>query len=112
MCDVTGEAEQRTVMASDGSVSMVAPWGHTVSTDTVPYSVLAEPDPVLAESYPVPGKQRTEIGGDLANRFEWRYFLRRAPGAKPRTQGNPATTSQLSNSLIFTNLSIIFIVLL
>lgn len=87
-------------MTSDGSVSTVAPWGHTVSTDTVPYSVLAEPDPVLAESYPVPGKQRTEIGGDLANRFEWRYFLRRAPGAKPRTQGNPATTSQLTNSLI------------
>ncbi|XP_046665298.1 teneurin-m isoform X3 [Homalodisca vitripennis] len=82
-----GEAEQRTVVASDGSVSTVAPWGHIVSTDTVAYSVLADPDPVLAESYPVPGKQRTEIGGDLANRFEWRYFLRRAPGAKPRSQG-------------------------
>lgn len=28
------------------------------------------------ESYPVPAKQRTEIGGDLANRFEWKYFIR------------------------------------
>ena len=74
-------------MASDGSVSTVAPWGHIVSTDTVSYSVLADIDPVLGESYPVPGKQKTEIGGDLANRFEWRYFMRRAPGAKPRSQG-------------------------
>uniref|UniRef100_A0A1B6CCY7 Tenascin-like protein n=1 Tax=Clastoptera arizonana TaxID=38151 RepID=A0A1B6CCY7_9HEMI len=81
-----GEAEQRTVVSTDGSVSTVAPWGHVVSTDTVVYSVLADLDPILGESYPVPGKQKTEIGGDLANRFEWRYFLRRAPGAKPRSQ--------------------------
>lgn len=27
--------------------------------------------------YPVPAKQQTEIGGDPANRLEWRYFLRR-----------------------------------
>lgn len=87
---IAGEAEQRTVVGSDGSVSTMASWGHTISTDTVAYSVLADPDPVLAESYPVPGKQRTEIGGDLANRFEWRYFIRRAAGAKPRTQGIPA----------------------
>lgn len=32
---------------------------------------------MLGESFPVPAKQKTEIGGDLANRFEWRYFLRR-----------------------------------
>ncbi|XP_024082461.1 teneurin-m isoform X3 [Cimex lectularius] len=82
-----GEAEKKTFVSSDGSVTTVWPWGHIISTDTVAYSVLGEIDPVLGESYPVPAKQKTEIGGDLANRFEWRYFMRRAPGAKTRTSG-------------------------
>ncbi|KAJ1529492.1 hypothetical protein ONE63_006265 [Megalurothrips usitatus] len=69
-----GEARQKTVLLADGSVATTAPWGHTVSTDTVPYNVLSEIDPMLGESYPVPSKQRTEVGGDLANSFEWRYF--------------------------------------
>ncbi|XP_069696130.1 teneurin-m isoform X2 [Periplaneta americana] len=75
-----GEAEHRTLVLADGSVVSMAPWLHTVSTDTVPYTVLSDIDPVLGESFPVPAKQKTEIGGDLANRFEWRYFLRRAQG--------------------------------
>jgi hypothetical protein len=73
-----GEAEHRTLVLADGSVVSVAPWSHTVSTNTVPYTVLSNIDPVLGESFPVPAKQKTKIGGDLANRFEWRYFLRRA----------------------------------
>uniref|UniRef100_A0A146KU89 Tenascin-like protein n=4 Tax=Lygus hesperus TaxID=30085 RepID=A0A146KU89_LYGHE len=82
-----GEAEQKTYMTSDGSVTTISPWGHIISTDTVAYSILGEIDPVLGESYPVPAKQKTEIGGDLANRFEWRYFMRRANGAKQRSSG-------------------------
>nr|CAD7459023.1 unnamed protein product [Timema tahoe] len=77
-----GDAEHRTVVLPDGSVTSVTPWSHSVSTDTVPYTVLSDIDPVLGESFPVPAKQKTEIGGDLANRFEWRYFLRRAQGVK------------------------------
>ncbi|XP_021940923.1 teneurin-m isoform X3 [Zootermopsis nevadensis] len=88
-----GEAEHRTLVLADGSVVSVSPWSHTVSTDTVPYTVLSDINPVLGESFPVPAKQKTEIGGDLANRFEWRYFLRRAQGsAKPvggRGSGKP-----------------------
>lgn len=88
-----GEAEHRTSVLPDGSVVSVAAWSHTVSTDTVPYSVLSDIDPVLGESFPVPAKQKTEIGGDLANRFEWRYFLRRAQGTGKsgggRSSGKP-----------------------
>ncbi|KAH9629055.1 hypothetical protein HF086_011318 [Spodoptera exigua] len=73
----TGEAEQKTIISSDSSISSSMPWGHVISTDTVPYTVLAEIDPILGESFPIPAKQRTEVGGDLANRFEWRYFLRK-----------------------------------
>ncbi|XP_026326587.1 teneurin-m isoform X2 [Hyposmocoma kahamanoa] len=72
-----GEAEKKTIISTDGSISSSMPWGHVISTDTVPYTILSEIDPILGESYPVPAKQRTEVGGDLANRFEWRYFLRR-----------------------------------
>ncbi|KAF4528732.1 hypothetical protein B566_EDAN008998 [Ephemera danica] len=73
-----GEAEHhRTTLMADGSVISVTPWQHSISTETTAYSVLSDINPVLGESFPVPAKQKTEIGGDLANRFEWRYFLRR-----------------------------------
>lgn len=48
-----GEAEQSTILLGDGSVARVSPWSHTVSTDTMPYSILAEQEPLLGESYPV-----------------------------------------------------------
>ncbi|KZC14038.1 Teneurin-2 [Dufourea novaeangliae] len=92
-----GEAEQRTTVLADGSVGQMTPWAHTISTDTLPYSVLAEIDPLLGESYPVPAKQKTEIAGDLANRFEWRYFLRRLQSSKNR--GNSKSVAQVGRKL-------------
>ncbi|XP_065159892.1 teneurin-m isoform X3 [Atheta coriaria] len=77
---IVGEAEQKIILLPDGGVESTVPWSHNTNIDTVPYTVLAEIDPLLGESYPVPAKQRSEIGGDLANRFEWRYFLRRVQG--------------------------------
>lgn len=81
----SGEAEHRISLAADGSVANYMPWTHSVTTDTVPYTVLAEIEPLFGESYPVPAKQRTEVGGDLANRFEWRYFLRRVQNGKGKS---------------------------
>ncbi|XP_047517737.1 teneurin-m isoform X2 [Pieris napi] len=80
-----GEAEKKTIISTDGSISSSMPWGQVISTDTVPYTILSEIDPILGESYPVPAKQRTEVGGDLANRFEWRYFLRRLQSNKGKS---------------------------
>ncbi|XP_038213465.1 teneurin-m isoform X4 [Zerene cesonia] len=80
-----GESEKKTIISTDGSISSSMPWGHVISTDTVPYTILSEIDPILGESYPVPAKQRTEVGGDLANRFEWRYFLRRLQSNKGKS---------------------------
>ncbi|XP_058829657.1 teneurin-m isoform X4 [Topomyia yanbarensis] len=74
-----GEAATKTTVLVDGGTTSVAPWGNTVSVESVPYILLAEIDPLLGESYPVPSKQRTEINGDLSNRFEWRYFIRHVP---------------------------------
>lgn len=94
-----GESEQKTILLADGSVSGMTPWGHAVTTDTVPYSVLAEIDPLLGESYPVPAKQRTEIGGDLANRFEWRYVLRRTQNSKGGKASSSKSISQIGRKL-------------
>lgn len=57
-------------------------WGNRVTIESVPYAVLMEANSVLVESYPVPGKLKTEIGSELANRFEWRYYLRGQSGGK------------------------------
>ncbi|XP_061511784.1 teneurin-m isoform X2 [Anopheles gambiae] len=82
-----GEAATKTTVMLDGGTTSVSPWGNAVSVESVPYVLLAEVDPLLGESYPVPSKQRTEINGDLSNRFEWRYFIRHVPvrGKNART---------------------------
>ncbi|XP_044256004.1 teneurin-m isoform X5 [Tribolium madens] len=82
-----GDADNKIILLADGSVASNSPWSHSVTTDTVPYNILADKEPLLGESYPVPAKQRTEIGGDLANRFEWRYFVRpnQNKGKTPKT---------------------------
>lgn len=64
--------ENKIILYPDGGVASISAWSHSITTDTVPYNILADKEPLLAESYPIPSKQRTEIGGDLANRFEWR----------------------------------------
>lgn len=64
-------------MQPEGSVTVLTPFGHLTATDTVPYgAVLGESDS-LAETFPVPAKQKVEIGGELVSRLEWRYFVRR-----------------------------------
>lgn len=56
------DIENRIIVLPDGSVTSISSWAHSTSTETVPYNILADRDPVLGESYPVPAKQRTEIG--------------------------------------------------
>ncbi|XP_059482465.1 teneurin-m isoform X2 [Neocloeon triangulifer] len=83
-----GESETHiTTLLADGSVTSETPWKHKISTETTAYTVLSDIDPVLGESFPVPAKQKTEIDGDLANRFEWRYFLRREGKGKNKAIG-------------------------
>lgn len=73
-----GQAEEVVSMQPDRSVIVLAPFGHKTSTETSPYgAVLGETDASLAESFPIPARQKMEIGGELVNRLEWRYFVRR-----------------------------------
>jgi RHS repeat-associated protein len=91
------DAENKIILLADGSVASNSPWSHSVTTDTVPYNILADKEPLLGESYPVPAKQRTEIGGDLANRFEWRYFVR--PNQNKGKSSAPKTISKVGRKL-------------
>lgn len=75
-----GESQTKAIVLPDGATTSISPWGSTIAVETVPYTILAEIDPLLGESYPIPAKQRTEISGDLANRFEWRYYVRKVQG--------------------------------
>lgn len=73
-----GDSVRKAIMQPDGSTVSVTPWGQTNSIETAPYSLLGDIKPLLGESYPVPSKQRTELGAsELANRFEWRYFMKK-----------------------------------
>ena len=77
-----GQAEEVVSMQPDRSVTWITPFGHMTATETSPYSaVLADADAVM---FPVPAKQRVEIGGELVSRLEWRYFVRRGR----RSSGN------------------------
>ena len=65
-------------MQPDRSFVTLTPFGHLTATETSPYgAVLGESDSSLAETFPVPAKQKVEIGGELVSWLEWRYFVRR-----------------------------------
>ncbi|XP_023037329.1 teneurin-m isoform X4 [Drosophila willistoni] len=96
-----GAAESRTTVDMDGSTTSITPWGHNLQMEVVPYTILAEQSPLLGESYPVPAKQRTEIAGDLANRFEWRFFVRRQqpPQKGQQNKGAPRPVTEVGRKL-------------
>lgn len=78
--DVTtmeGDAETRTLIHSDGSVTVISPWSTTSELETVPYGLLAEQDSMMGETFPVPAKMKTSVNGITTQRVEWRYYLRR-----------------------------------
>ncbi|XP_057653225.1 teneurin-m isoform X11 [Diorhabda carinulata] len=93
------EVENRIILLPDGSVTSESSWSHSITTDTVPYNILADKDPILGESYPVPAKQRIEIGGDLANRFEWRYFVRPNQNSKNNKNASPRILTKVGKKL-------------
>ncbi|XP_044314730.1 teneurin-m isoform X1 [Drosophila rhopaloa] len=96
-----GAAESRTTVDMDGSTTSITPWGHNLQMEVAPYTILGEQSPLLGESYPVPAKQRTEIAGDLANRFEWRYFVRRQQPlqAGKQSKGPPRPVTEVGRKL-------------
>ncbi|KAK3862550.1 hypothetical protein Pcinc_031597 [Petrolisthes cinctipes] len=82
--ETIGSASSVTAQLTDGSVVTRTAWGHHIATETVPYNLLQ--DHTLAHSFPVPGRQRTEIGDELVNSFDWKYFVERSVPSGPVTQ--------------------------
>ncbi|XP_066954350.1 teneurin-m-like isoform X2 [Macrobrachium rosenbergii] len=82
--ETVGTASRVTAQLPDGSVISRTAWGHHIATETVPYTLLQ--DHTLAHSYPVSGRQRTEIGDELVNSFDWKYFVETSERHGPVTQ--------------------------
>ena len=59
---------------SDKSFITESKWGHKVLTKTRPYILLQGENPGLAESFPVPSLERTEVGKEVVNQLEWNYY--------------------------------------
>ncbi len=72
-----GQSEEIVSLQADRSVVVMTPYSHLIATETSPYAILSDRDAALGEIFPVPGKQKVEIGGELVSRLEWRYFVRR-----------------------------------
>jgi len=79
-----GESLTRMSMQSDGSTSLALPFGAMTMVETAAHSILSDIDPLLGESYPVPVKQRTDVKNELANRLEWRYYLKRTQNGQKK----------------------------
>ncbi|XP_042205374.1 teneurin-m-like isoform X2 [Homarus americanus] len=79
-----GSASRVTAQLPDGSVVTRTPWGHHIATETVPYTLLQ--DHTLSHLFPVSGRQRTEIGDELVNSFDWKYFVETGDQNGPVTQ--------------------------
>ncbi|KAG1655399.1 Teneurin-m [Nymphon striatum] len=94
--DVTtmeGQAEKRTIINADGSVNIMSSWSSASDLETVPYSLLAEQDSMMGETFPVPAKMKTSVNGITIQRVEWRYYLRRDG------KGTTKTISQVGRKL-------------
>ncbi|XP_071744523.1 teneurin-m isoform X2 [Lepeophtheirus salmonis] len=68
-----GHEKERIKMDSDNSLSIDSKWGHRFSIKTAPYALLND-DNGLAESFPIPYLEKTDIGRDTINKLEWNYF--------------------------------------
>ncbi|MCL4121473.1 UNVERIFIED_CONTAM: hypothetical protein GTU68_060354, partial [Idotea baltica] len=78
--ETIGSASSVTAQLPDGSVILRNPWGHHIATETVAYTLLQ--NNILANSFPIHGRQRTEINEELVNSFDWKYFMEYAENDK------------------------------
>ncbi|VVC40590.1 Hypothetical protein CINCED_3A025864 [Cinara cedri] len=103
-----GGSEEHTSITGEGDIVSETSWGNRVTIESVPYAVLMEENSVLVESYPVPGKLKTEIGSELANRFEWRYYLRGLSGGKLKP-GETKSVAQVGKKLRINGENIVYL---
>ena len=59
---------------ADRSCLKESKWGHRIVLKTAPSILLEGESPGLAESFPVPALERTEVGKEVVNQLEWVYY--------------------------------------
>jgi hypothetical protein len=97
----TAQESEVIQMHSDRSFTTNAKWGGKFSLRTAPYKLLLIDDAYsgLAESFPVPTAERTDLGRDTVNMFEWQYFAtRQQMGKKLRVNGENILGVEVSRS--------------
>ena len=90
-------------LKSDKSFISSTSWGHKHTVETSPYLLLKNSKQVgLAESFPVPFRERTDIGRSAVSRFEWQYYQtgsREKVGKKLRVSGDHLLTVELDRRI-------------
>ncbi|XP_040567553.1 teneurin-m isoform X3 [Lepeophtheirus salmonis] len=62
-------------IGTDKSLTVVEPWGRTTSIGTLPHPMIAKEDPIMGDSFPMPGQQMIKLGMNLISKMEWVYSV-------------------------------------
>ena len=69
-------------VTSDKALVQRDPHGYGLTIGTIPHPVIqVTSDPVMADSFPMPGEQRTFLGTNLINTLTWKYSLASGAGS-------------------------------
>ena len=83
---------------SDRSFVKTTEFGHKFTLKTRPYELLKTKESGLAECFPVPVSERTDIGRDTVAALEWQYFRNKhRSGKRLRINGETMMTIELND---------------
>lgn len=91
----SGDSYTKYMQDNNGETMLVTSYGMLTSVETTPNAILNELDAFLAENYPIPSKQKLELKNELANRFEWRYMLKRPQSVAGQRQKSHPVVKKL-----------------
>jgi len=84
---------------SDRSFITESKWGHKFVLKTTPYMLLRGESAGLAERFPIPSIERTEVGKDVVNQVEWWYY---ANGNEHQADGRVGKKLKVNGESILT----------
>jgi RHS repeat-associated protein len=85
-------------LATDRGFVKTTDFGHSFNIKTKPYGLLSDESVFgLAESFPAPTSERTDIGRDTVSALEWQYFkTKQRSGKRLRINGETMMTVELN----------------
>ncbi|XP_022239152.1 teneurin-m-like isoform X2 [Limulus polyphemus] len=80
----SGDNEDRITEHIDGSFTTRSKDSSTTHIEMVPHPVFVKKSPLWAEIFPTPVRLKVSLYGDLFQKFEWHYYLRREDKGRDR----------------------------